>query len=91
MKFKTTEHLDLTVCTVTLKRSFRLAVLDKIFDSFCQALQACAEMVPYINTVFFAILQGRINNIRNQINACKRHSVTKRDCVIFWFIQSSGH
>lgn len=54
MKFRTTKHLDPTVCTVNVKRAFRLAVLDKVFDNFPQALQTCPEIVPYIRSSLLA-------------------------------------
>jgi len=54
MKFRTTEHSDLTVCTVTVKRAFRLADLDKVFDSVPQALQTCPEIVPYVRSSLLA-------------------------------------
>jgi len=54
MKFRTTKHLDPTVCTVNVKRAFRLAVLVKVFDNFPQALQTCPEIVPYIRSSLLA-------------------------------------
>jgi len=46
--------LDLTVCTVTVKRALRLAVLGKVFNSIPQSLQTCPEIVPYIRSSLLA-------------------------------------
>jgi hypothetical protein len=77
MKFRTTEHLDLTVCTVTVRRALRLADLDKVFDIFPQALQTCPEIVSHIRSsllayaYFLVIPQSSHLALRSQLGSCK--------------------